>query len=276
MRGKTMDKIFIDGLEIFARHGVLSEENTLGQKFIVSAELECDTRKAGKTDDLTKSVNYAEVCALIKKVMTENTYKLIESAAEEIAESILFDFTAVKSVTVTVKKPWAPIAMNMDSVGVKITRSRHTAYIALGSNMGDTKAHLEGAVREIHESPLCAVTSVSKFIVTKPVGGVEQDDFLNGCAEVETLFTPHELLDFLHDIENAHGRERKIHWGPRTLDLDIILYDELVLNEHDLVIPHPEAAARAFVLAPLAEIAPFVRHPLENAYIRDLYKKIDK
>ncbi len=269
-----MDKIFIDGLEIFARHGVLSEENALGQKFIVSAELECDTRAAGKTDDLEKSVNYADVCALIKKVMTENTYRLIESAAENIAESVLLGFTPVKSVTVTVKKPWAPIAVNMDSVGVKITRSRHTAYIALGSNMGDTKAHLEGALGEINESPLCAVTKVSDFIVTKPVGYVEQDDFLNGCAEVETLLAPRELLDFLRGIENAHGRERKIHWGPRTLDLDIILYDDLVLNEPDLVIPHPEAAARAFVLAPLAQIAPLVRHPVENAYIRDLLQKI--
>lgn len=271
-----MDKIFIDGLEIFARHGVLSEENTLGQKFIVSAELECDTHAAGKTDDLTKSVNYAEVCSLIKKVMTENTYRLIEAAAEKIAESVLLNFKAVKSITVTLKKPWAPIAMNMNSVGVKITRSRHTAYIALGSNMGDTRAHLEGAVREINKSPFCTITKVSEFIVTKPVGEVEQDDFLNGCAEVETLFTPRELLDFLHGIENAHGRVRKIHWGPRTLDLDIILYDELVLNEPDLVIPHPEAAARAFVLAPLAEIAPLVRHPLENTYIKDLYKKIDR
>lgn len=269
-----MDKIFIDGLEIFARHGVLSEENVLGQKFIVSATLECNTRPAGASDDLEKSVNYAEVCALIKKFMTENAYKLIETAAEKIADGILTAFDRVKSVTVNIKKPWAPIAMNLNTVGVEITRGRHTAYISLGSNIGDKRAHLEGAVSEINAHPLCRVTKTSDFIVTKPVGGVEQDDFLNGCIELETLLSPSELLDFLHVIEYSHKRERKIHWGPRTLDLDIILYDDLILNEPNLVIPHPEAANREFVLRPLREIAPYAFHPVKKEYIKELFEKI--
>lgn len=269
-----MDKIFIEGLEIFARHGVLSEENALGQKFIISAELKCDTREAGKSDDLTKSVNYAEVCSLINRVMTENTYKLIEAAAEKIAEKILLTYQAVRSVTVSLKKPWAPIAMNLNTVGVEITRQRHTAYISLGSNMGDKRAHLEGAVKEISQNPLVSVTKVSDFIVTEPVGEVEQDDFLNGCIEVETLLTPHELLDFLHEIEQSHKRERKIHWGPRTLDLDIILYDDIILNDSDLVIPHPEAHKRGFVLRPLGEIAPNACHPVKKARIRELLTEI--
>lgn len=270
----TMDKIFIDGLEIFARHGVLSEENALGQKFIISAELKCDTREAGKSDDLTKSVNYAEVCALIKRVMTENTYKLIEAAAEKIAQEILLTYQEVRSVTVNLKKPWAPIAMNFNAVGVEITRQWHRAYIALGSNLGDKRSHLEDAVKEINKNPLVLVTKVSDFIVTEPMGEVEQDDFLNGCIEIETLFTPHELLDFLHEIERLHKRERKIHWGPRTLDLDIILYDDTILNDSDLVIPHPEAHRRSFVLRPLDEIAPYAVHPVKKARIRELLSEI--
>lgn len=269
-----MDKIFIEGLEIFARHGVLSEENALGQKFIISAELKCDTREAGKSDDLTKSVNYAEVCSLINRIMTENTYKLIEAAAEKIAEKILLTYRAVRSVTVSLKKPWAPIAMNLNTVGVEITRKRHTAYIALGSNMGDKRTHLEDAVKEIDANPLVSVTKVSDFIVTAPVGGVEQDDFLNGCIETETLLTPYELLDFLHKIEQSHGREREIHWGPRTLDLDIILYDDIILNDSDLVIPHPEAHKREFVLRPLGEIAPNACHPVKKARISELLTEI--
>ncbi len=265
-----MDKIVIKGLEVFARHGVLKEENALGQKFIISAELFCDTRAAGRTDKLENSVNYAKVCALIKETMTKNTYKLIETAAESIAEQILLGFSKIKSVKISVKKPWAPILTNVDYVGVEITRARHTAYIALGSNIGDTTGHLAGAVKEIDESRYCSVRKVSDFIVTKPVGGVEQDDFLNGCIEVETLLLPHELLDFLHEIEDRHGRERKIRWGPRTLDLDIILYDDIVLNDADLTIPHPEAANRAFVLEPLAQIAPYAYHPVKGLTVSNL------
>lgn len=270
----AMDKIFIDGLELFAHHGVLSEENALGQKFIVSAALYLDTRSAGKSDCLEKSVNYAEVCALIQQVMTENTYKLIETAAEKIAESILLSYNMVQRVTIRLEKPWAPVAVNINTVGVEIERGRHTAYISLGSNMGDKRAHLESAVSQLDENPLCSVEQVSDFIVTEPVGGVEQDNFLNGCVKISTLLPPRELLDFLHEIEKKHHRERKIHWGPRTLDLDIILYDSLVLSSSDLVIPHPEAHKREFVLAPLCQIAPHAIHPLKNMSVSELLSKM--
>lgn len=268
-----MDKIFIKNLEVFARHGVLSEENALGQKFIVSVELGCSARAAGRSDDLEKSVNYADVCALIQKVMTENTFKLIEAAAEKIAESILLAYKNVQSVTVNLKKPWAPIMLNVKTVGVEIKRSRHTVYIALGSNMGDKQAHLSDAVKEIDANPLCSVTKVSDFIITEPVGDIEQDDFLNGCIEVVTLLTPHELLDFIHEIEQRHHRERSLHWGPRTLDLDIIIYDDLIMADDTLIIPHPEAHKRQFVLEPLAQIAPFAFFPLQNMRINEVFEK---
>jgi dihydroneopterin aldolase/2-amino-4-hydroxy-6-hydroxymethyldihydropteridine diphosphokinase len=265
-----MDKIFIDSLEIFAKHGVLKEENALGQKFIVSAVLECDTRAAGMSDMLEKSVNYADVCELIEKVMSDNTYRLIEAAAEKIAESILLAYNMVKRVTINLKKPWAPILMNVNTVGIEITRGRHTAYLSLGSNIGDTNRHLSEAIEEIQNNPLCNVDKVSEFIVTKPIGGVEQDDFLNACIKITTLYTPHELLDFLHKIESEHHRERTIHWGPRTLDLDIILYDDIIMSDDDLIIPHPEAAVREFVLKPLCEIAPHVIHPTKKLTINEL------
>lgn len=269
-----MDKIFIEDLEIFANHGVMKEENVLGQKFIVNAVLECDTREAGISDDLVKSVNYAEVCGLIEKVMKENTYKLIEAAAENTAQSILLSYDKVKKVTINLKKPWAPILMNVNAVGIEITRGWHTSYIALGSNMGDKYRHLTGAVESIDKNQCCRVEKISDFIVTKPVGEVEQEDFLNGCIEVKTLYTPYELLDFLHEIEREHHRERTIRWGPRTLDLDIILYDDIIINDVDLIIPHPEAANREFVLEPLCAIAPYAYHPVKNKRINELLLKI--
>ena len=265
-----------NGLEVFANHGVFKEENVLGQKFIVNADLVCDTRSAGKEDNLEKSVNYAEVCNLITKVMRNNTFKLIEAAAENIAEKILLEYDLIREVTITLKKPWAPIMMSVDTVEVSITRKWHRAYIALGSNMGDSKGHLDGAVKELDADKYCRVKKVSEFIVTEPVGGVEQDDFLNGCLELETLYTPYELLVFLHKIEQAHNRERIVHWGPRTLDLDIILYDDVVMYEDDLIIPHIEMENREFVLKPLCEIAPYIKNPVNGKSIKQLLSEIQK
>ena len=115
------------------------------------------------------------------------------------------------------------------------------------------------------------VNKVSSYITTKPYGNVEQDDFLNGCLEIETLYTPRELLSVINDIEQGAGRKRLIHWGPRTLDIDILLYDREIIMEEKLIIPHIEMSKREFVLKPLCEIAPFAYHPGFNKTVMELY-----
>ena len=95
------------------------------------------------------------------------------------------------------------------------------------------------------------VVRESQRIVTSPYGGVEQPDFINGVVEIQTLLSPEELLNLLHRIENKHGRTRELRWGPRTLDLDILFYDDLVLDSSDLTIPHRDLQNRDFVLVPL-------------------------
>ena len=160
-----MDKIKIQNLEIFANHGVFLEETKLGQKFLVSAVLYTDTKAAGMTDDLTKSIHYGEV---------------------------------------------------------------------------------------------------SHFIT----------DFMKGCLELETLLTPQELLEELHRIEQEAGRERKIHWGPRTLDLDILFYDKELIETEDLIIPHVDLENRYFVLKPLAEIAPNFRHPILKKTVTQMLEAV--
>lgn len=265
-----MDKITIHRLEIFAKHGVYPEENVLGQKFVISAVLHTSTRKAGITDDLEYSVNYGEVSHFIQRFVTEHTWKQLESVAEQLAQALLLEYPLVEQVDLEIRKPWAPVGLPLDTVSVAITRGWHTAYIALGSNMGDKKGYLDMAVKRLDERKDCQVKKVSDYLVTAPYGGMEQDDFLNGALELRTMLDPEELLEALHQIEQEANRVREIHWGPRTLDLDILLYDDLVLDTPDLHIPHIELHLRDFVLIPMAQIAPWKRHPLLGKTVEEL------
>ena len=256
------DEIHIENLVCFARHGVYPEETALGQRFEVSVTMYTKTRRAGMSDELEASTNYGEVSHFITEWMREHTRKLIEAAAEGLAAAILRQYPLVEGVTLELKKPWAPVGLPLDTVSVKITRFWHTAYIALGSNIGDSKEYLDGAVFALDALPGCKVEKVSSYLITKPYGGVEQPDFLNACLQLRTLLEPQELLDQMHVIEQAAHRERLIHWGPRTLDLDLLLYDQEVFETETLIVPHVEMHLRDFVLQPMAEIAPNLRHPI--------------
>ena len=115
---------------------------------------------------------------------------------------------------------------------------------------------------------------MSELLETLPYGVVEQDNFVNGMFEIRTLFAPEELLQELHRIEQMEGRERKLHWGPRTLDLDIIFYDDLVYASEDLVIPHIDMENRYFVLKPLSELAPNFRHPITHKTVTQMLSEL--
>ncbi len=271
-----MDKIVIKELEIFAFHGVLPEEKKNGQNFVVTAELFLDLREAGIKDDLHKTVNYADVCQLINEAMTREKFDLIEAVAESIAGNILITYELVKAVHITISKPEAPIPMMFETVCVDIVRHKHIAYLSLGSNLGDKESYLDFAVDQLNKDEYIKVNKVSEYIITEPYGDVEQDDFLNGCVEIETLYTPTELLSVINDIEQSAGRKRLIHWGPRTLDIDIIFYDNDIIMEENLKIPHVEMAKREFVLEPLAEIAPFAVHPIYGKTVVELLEGLKK
>ena len=270
-----MDVIHIKRLEIFANHGVIPEENTLGQKFIISADLYKDLRVAGKTDDVSATVHYGQAAVLIKQISEKSVFKLIEKLAEEIADALLKKFP-IEKVKVTIEKPWAPVRLPLETVAVELEREWHTAYLSIGSNMGDREGFLNRAVQKLGARDDCKVFAVSSFIETEPYGGVEQDKFLNGCLGIKTLLMPEELLSAVNAIEAEEGRERTIHWGPRTLDIDILLYDEQIVYTDKLKIPHPDMHNRMFVLEPLCEIAPFAIHPVLKKSVMRMKEKLDE
>jgi len=265
-----MDKIIIKDLEIFARHGVMREEKTLGQKFLVSMYLCLDLKQASKTGSLNDTVNYGLLCHEVTSLLTENTFDLIEEAAEAVGDHILLKYESVKKVTVEVKKPWAPIGLPLSYASVEITRSRHQAYIALGSNLGDREKEIRTALDKLASNKYCMVKKISSLYETEPVGYTDQGKFINAAAMVETMYSPRELMSFLLSVEEEQKRQRDIRFGPRTIDLDILLYDNIVSQDELVAVPHPRMSERLFVLEPLCEIAPYVIHPLLNKTIEEL------
>lgn len=136
------------------------------------------------------------------------------------------------------------------------------AYIALGSNMGDRELNLLRAIAEIGKLPTCRVTGLSPFYETSPVGFTDQSPFYNAVLRLSTGLSPHELLYHLQQIESSvFRRVRSAPDGPRTMDLDLLLYGEEVVDTPDLIVPHPRMAERRFVLEPLCVLAPDLKHP---------------
>lgn len=271
-----MDKIYLKGLEVFAHHGVYEEEKEKGQRFIINATLDVDTLTASLSDDIEDTLDYGKVSEYIKNYMIKSRVNLLETLTNDLARKLLVNFKEIYAVKLEICKPEAPIPIKFDSVSIEVERKRHTAYISFGSNMGDREEYIDNAIDNLSGDECIKIIDQSNLIETKPYGMEDQDDFLNGVLKIKTLYSPEELLARLHIEENLAGRERKIHWGPRTLDLDILLYDDLIMSTETLIIPHPDMQNRSFVLKPLSEIDPNVVHPRFMLTASELYQQLLK
>lgn len=271
-----MTILHIDDLQVFANHGVLPEEKILGQKFLVSAHIVCNFPEGIQDDNIDNTINYAKVCQQIEHLMLHKSFNLIETTCDELAQYLLHTYgTLMSSITVTLKKPWAPVGRPLEQVAVSITRSWHTVYLGLGSNLGDTTDNLNHAVDQLRDiGPGVQLVSVSSYLQTKPVSSIPQPDYLNAAVAIRTTLTPRELIAKTMTIEANRGRVREEHWGPRILDIDILAYDQLVTDDPTVTLPHPLMHERGFVLRPLAEIAPLWLHPLLNQRVQSLVERV--
>lgn len=280
------DRITLTGLKARGFHGVFDFEKREGQDFVVDVVLHTDHAQAGASDRLEDTVNYADVAQIVADHVMGEPFDLIEALAWAIAGDLL---RVADTVEVTVHKPQAPIDQDFQDVSVTVRRSgagrqqrerlRHErlvrggqAVIGVGANMGNPAETVQSAIDALDLHPHITVLQKSSLYRSAPVGGVEQDDFINAVMTLETTLSAHELLGVCQGVELAHGRTRDVRWGPRTLDLDLIRFTpyeglgrsaglgdagaQLTLTDPVLTLPHPEAGNRAFVLTPWHEIDP--------------------
>ena len=260
------DRITLTGVTAYGFHGVLAEEKAQGQEFSVDLTLEVDLSRAAASDDLTHTVNYAEVAADAVALLQGPSQDLIETVTGAIADAVLAR-PLVEAVEVTLHKPHAPVGVPFTDVTVTLRRERDVrVVVALGANLGTDPAQtLRDAARRLGQEPGLWGLSCSPLFDTEPVGGPAQPAYTNAVLTARTSLAPWRVLDRLHRVEQEFDRTREVRWGARTLDLDLIQYgepgttDEVVSEDPELLLPHPRAHERGFVLAPWHALDPDAR-----------------
>ncbi|MCS6712598.1 2-amino-4-hydroxy-6-hydroxymethyldihydropteridine diphosphokinase [Brachybacterium sp. EF45031] len=252
------DVIRLRGVRAHGHHGVLEHERRDGQEFLADVALHLALAPAARGDVLDRTVNYAEVAQILVEEITGPPVDLIETVAERAAARILAEHPLVRRLDLVLHKPSAPIPHPFTDVAVEITRTAPPveAVLALGSNLQDRRALLERALDLLDGAAEVQRVWTGPILETDPVGGVEQGGFLNTTVGVRTTLGPWELLGLAHALERDAHRERQVRWGPRTLDVDVITWGDLMLDDPDLTLPHPRAHERAFVLAPWHAVRP--------------------
>jgi dihydroneopterin aldolase/2-amino-4-hydroxy-6-hydroxymethyldihydropteridine diphosphokinase len=254
------DRIDISGLVVTTIVGALDHEREQAQPIRIDLSLHVDLRDAGRTDELGDTANYGEVTQRVADAVRESKDVLLERLAERVAE-VAVGFDRVEGVEVTVTKMRPPIPEMMDSTAVRIhrrradfgqnTRTSHAAIVALGSNLGDREHFLRLAVGRLGE-----VSAMSQVFETDPMGPEGQGAYLNMVVVVRTWLDPYGFIRRCQQIEASAMRQRVVRWGARTLDVDLLFYDDVVIDDPELTVPHPGINERRFVLAPLSEVAP--------------------
>jgi dihydroneopterin aldolase/2-amino-4-hydroxy-6-hydroxymethyldihydropteridine diphosphokinase len=256
-----MDRILIDDLRVMTVIGALPHEREAAQPIRIDLSIGLDLRNAGRSDELNDTVHYGLVCERVAEMARDSKDILLERLAAKVADVVL-EFDLVELVDVKLTKLRPAIPEEVQSTSVTLTRSRaeaaapplenHEVIVALGSNLGDRLGYLKFAVGELGN-----VVAMSQVFETEPVGGPDdQGAYLNMVVKVHTALDPYAFIRRCQRIEANALRQRIVHWGPRTLDVDMLFYDDVHIDSEHLTVPHPRINERRFVLTPLSEVAP--------------------
>ena len=258
------DLIWLRGIEAHAFHGVFAAERRTGQRFVVDVGFELDLRPAARSDDVASTVSYGDVAVAVHRELTGDPVDLLETLAERIANAVLA-FPGITAVEVTLHKPQAPLTVPFSDVALSIRRTPLTVVpnapvecvLALGGNLGDVPATLASAAVEL--AAAVGDVRVGPLVRTAAMvlpGSEPQPDYWNTIVIARTRLAAAEVLALGQMIEARHGRTRELRWGPRALDIDIIRYGEVQSADPALLLPHPGALERQFVLVPWAAVDP--------------------
>ena len=256
----NFDRIFVEGMTFTTLIGVLEHEKVQPQPVHVDVVLSVMPVQATRTDRLEQTISYAAAYERISQIIQTEHFGLVERLAGCIAEKLLLDHETLMEVTVTIRKPEAPLPGHFSSAGISITRVRGDyglmtqADLSLGTNLGDRLETLRQAVLHLAGHPEIELLATSSVYETTPVGLLDQPDFLNLVARIKTTLDPFSLLSYCQSLETRFGRERLVRWGPRTLDIDLLTYGHLLTQSSHLTLPHPRMQEREFVQVPLHEL----------------------
>lgn len=294
--GIELDQIQVEGIRVTGYHGVLATERETGQLFIADVVAHVSTRAAASRDTLADTVNYSDIADRVADILGGEAADLIETVAAAVARAILemegvqcVDVAIhkpqaplhveFKDVVLRIRRDLrtgdlyadrrigSSGNLTHDPVGVPVLdieadpaderpAGPTEAYLGIGGNLGEIEPTLRAAVADLQRIDGIDVVACSPLVRTDPVGGPDQPDFLNSVIKISTTLAPRELLAACQGIEMVHGRERLVANGPRTLDIDVLAFGDAFFDDDDVIVPHPRAHERGFVLIPWAYLAP--------------------
>ncbi len=272
-----MDIVFIEQLKLETIIGIHDWEREKKQTITLDIDIGCSIQSAAASDKIEHCIDYFSVCERIKKLAQVHQYQLVETFAEEVSRIILYEFTA-QWVRVKLNKPEAVHETN--GVGVIIERhhdkNQHLVYVGIGSNIEQEK-YIRLAVQYLQESfgKHCQLR-LSPVYKTQAIG-FDGDDFFNLVASFSTKLSPFGVEKKLKEIEHKNGRRRgQEKFSARTLDIDLLLYDQEIISSESVNIPRDEIEKYAFVLSPLADLSPKLIHPKTKKSIQEMWQKLSQ
>lgn len=274
------EKIKISNLKVFSHVGVFEQEKKEGQFFVLNLEFEINDEFDLKNDNLKNTVNYCAVVEFVENFIEKSNFNLLETLAKELLKNLLLEFKLIKLAEIEIWKENLKEFKQKNHVFSKIAVYKklkwHSAFLAIGSSLGNKEQFINFAIENLKQCDEIKLIKQSKTMQSKPYGNVAQNEFLNVVVEINSIKTPNELLNFCLEIEKKANRKREKKWADRTLDIDILFYENLIINETNLTIPHADLKNRIFFLKPMNEIAPNFVHPLNLKTIKELLKDLEK